>query len=118
MFVATAGVAFTFDETVAIVLGSFIIAIVTWGSSHIMSKINQAAYDARETRIALVGEEPSDLNPSPRPGLVTVVEEHSKMLSALVADKKPNGGSTTRDAIDRIENNLGTTPVKTSRKVS
>jgi hypothetical protein len=110
MLVGSSGVAFTFDETVAIILGSFVIALLTWSVGHFTERLNQAASDARETRIALVGEEPNDLNPNPKPGLVAVVSSHSEMLAALVADKKPNGGSTTRDAINRIEESLGTGP--------
>ena len=102
--------------------------------------------------IALVGEEPSDLNPRPAPGLVAKVEEYQKAnvarkelgdvlinqfeqhkavvtglvakvdtltsqvakvssdVKVLVADAKPNGGATSRDAINRIEAGLGTNP--------
>ena len=116
MLLATSGVAFTFDETVAIILGSFVIALLTWSVSHFTEKLNQAAADARETRIALVGEEANALNPSPKPGLVAVVADHTQMLATLVADKKPNGGATTRDAIDRIETSLGTTPKASPQK--
>ena len=110
---SSTGVSLTVDETVAIVASSIIVAAATWTvrKNHELIARNKAmTADVHDIKIALIGEQASPLNPSPSSGLIKVVAEHSQMLQELIADKKKNGGKTTRDAIDRIEKSVGSAP--------
>jgi len=107
------GLSLTLDETAAIVIGAAVVAIGTWSirkNHEILARNRAISTDVHEIKVALIGAEPTELNQNPQPGLIKVVEGHSSMLKDLLADKKPNGGSTTRDAIDRIEGAIGSAP--------
>ena len=88
--------------------------------------------------VVVAGEEPSLMNPRPVPGLATAimgkdglndavrklsatVEEHGRQLVAiarssdvLVKDTQTNGGSSSRDALDRIEESQARTEAKSA----
>ena len=107
------GLSLTLDETAAIVIGAAVVAIGAWSirkNHEILDRNRAISTDVHDIKVALIGAEPTELNQNPQPGLIKVVEGHSSMLAELVADKKPNSGKTSRDALDRIEENLGTTP--------
>lgn len=103
----------TLDETTAIVLAAVLVAVGSWSirkNRELLDRNRSMSSDIVDIKNALIGAVPSPLDPRPRPGLISVVNVHSEMLRDLVADKNTNGGSTTRDAINRIEQNLGTAP--------
>lgn len=65
--------------------------------------------DVHELKVAVVGEEATKYHPR-RPGLVEIVADMQRTVgatltgtAALVKDSKPDEGSTSRDALDRIE---------------
>jgi hypothetical protein len=66
-----------------------------------------------EIKIVLVGEEKTPFNPNPKKGLITTVDGLVDTLQlnltgtkALIVDSKPNDGSTSRDALDRIDEGM------------
>ena len=79
-------------------------------------KNQQIADDVHEIKTVLTGAEPSGLVPNPPPGVVkslnaleATVAGHTKSLgtllrgtAALIADSKPNDGSTSRDTLNII----------------
>ncbi len=78
----------------------------------------------KEMYVLLVGEKATPMKPNPPSGLIADFNEHKKIVTQLVpavraieenvkdlvADRKNNGGSSTRDAIDRMESVLGSNP--------
>lgn len=75
--------------------------------------------------IAMVGEEVTPTNPSPSLGFLKDLAEQKRLITDVIlpaievvkddvreirADHSRNGGSTTRDAVARIEDVLGSDP--------
>jgi hypothetical protein len=108
------------DQTVAIVAAAILIGLGTWSikRQHEIRQENKTVRaDVTAIKTALLGTQASEFNSESMPGLIMVVNSlvpevaaHGAMLKELVMDKKPNSGRTTRDAIDRIEESLGTSP--------
>lgn len=93
-------------QIIAIVIGAFVIS----GITYIVTKNRNMYSDVHEIKATLITPPRTALNPRPNPGLIDVVDSHGKMLStlltgtkALIADSKPDDGSTSRDALERIE---------------
>ena len=96
----------TIGQIVAIVVGALVVSVITY----IFTK-NRAMYsDVHEIKSVLITPPKTPLNPRPVPGLIDIVAGHGRMLNtlltgtkALIADSKPNDGSTSKDALNRIE---------------
>jgi hypothetical protein len=104
--VAPTSVGATVGQIIAIVVGALLVSIITY----IFTRNRTMYHDVREIKEVLITPSKTPLNPRPQPGLIDVVASHGRMLStlltgtkALIADTKPNDGSTSRDALDRIE---------------
>lgn len=120
-FVATAtqgnNTHFLLIQALLTVVGLVVVAVILWAGRKIAQRIDNANADAAETKDKvnqlfdiMVTKEPTPLDPHPRKGVVDVVADHTKSLGALldgtkelVADKAVNDGSSSRDALIRIE---------------
>lgn len=110
-----------FVDTLATIVGAIFLAGFFWA----VRKINTLAADASETKNAVAGRKPTELEPNPPPGLAAVTVSNTLLLkkhddlffrylpkidqilrgtNTLVTDSlTTNGGGTTRAAIERIE---------------
>jgi hypothetical protein len=102
----TGTVGVTVGQIVAMVVGAFIVSAVTY----IVTKNRSMYVDVHEIKATLITPAKTQLNPRPNPGLIDIVASHGRMLDtllvgtkALIADSKPNDGSTSKDALNRIE---------------
>ena len=87
--------------------------------------ITKMAKDMRGLKNAVVTQPVTEFNPSPPPALLDqvanvtkIVERHDEALTelrdnveCLLVDSRENNGSTSRDALKRIEIAVGTTPL-------
>jgi hypothetical protein len=93
-------------QVLVIVIAALVISIIGY-----VFKRNRSMYnDVHEIKDVLITPKPTSLNPNPPKGLIAVVADHTTTLAVLlagtkelVADKAQNDGSTSRDALNRIE---------------
>jgi hypothetical protein len=102
----TGTVGVTIGQIIAIVVAAFAVSAITF----VVTKNRTMYSDVREIKATLITPHRTPLNPHPPLGLIDIVASHGRMLNtlltgtrALIADSKPNDGSTSRDALDRIE---------------
>jgi hypothetical protein len=77
---------------------------------YVFKKNSNMANDVRDIKDVLITPKPTGLVPRPPEGLVDIVAGHTRALDtllrgtqALIVDKGTNDGSTSRDALNRIE---------------
>lgn len=113
-----------FGQVIVFAGATLVASAFTWGAVTLERRRKSTSEKIDRMYIALVGGEVSDTDPLPAIGLirdfaeqkaiiadlVPAVSEIQEDIKALVADSKPNGGSTSRDALNRIEVGMGTTP--------
>ena len=103
-------------QVLVLVIAALVVALVTGIVSYVLRKNREMyrrnlaiANDVHEIKVVLTGRPPTDLDRSPPAGLVEVVAGHTKTLATLlrasatlIADTKPNDGSSTKDTLNVI----------------
>jgi hypothetical protein len=95
-----------FVQVIILVVAALAVSLIGY-----VFKKNRGMYtDLHDIKDVLITPKPSGLVPHPEPGLVEIVAGHTKTLNtllkgteALIVDKGTNDGSTSRDALNRIE---------------
>lgn len=108
-----AGFFTSMGQALGFLMSALIIAVITF-LARIIAKL---ANDVKGVTNAIITAPATPFNPTPPPGLIEIVNSHSEALLVLMADvktlvddSKTNGGKTSRDAINRIEQAVSVKP--------
>jgi hypothetical protein len=93
-------------DTLSIVIGSLIIALVTWGAKGLKNGVK----DMHEVKVILVGRDPSKFEPFPPEGMIKTVADHGNMLKVLMkasraslTDNENVTGRASEEAVRQID---------------
>jgi hypothetical protein len=106
------------------IVAPLIVLLVAWGARSGYKFFKNLSKTVEEMRDSWLGAPPNKFNKTPEPGIAAIVENHTHILddmradlkdlsdktdsllrsaTVLVDDSHSNDGSTSRDALDRIE---------------